>query len=545
MRTTRQPGPSAGVSRPGFAAAFANLKVGTKILTAVLVTALAALAIGAVGINGLAGMDRRAGDLYHRGVVPLTSLDAVREAAHNGEADTLNHIFTPSKEETARVEARITENDAAFDQDLTAYAAVAAGRAAEIAGIRELEGSIRATRDAKVLPLSRQGKDVDAYAVFVAGVEPQFNKAYAALDDLMVKETVEAKTEADASQSTYRSARLLLLLVIGVGLVLGIGLALIVSRSIVRPLRKVSEVIQGLAGGDLTRTSDVTSRDEVGQMATALDTALGSLRTTVAGLASSADTLAGSSEELSATNNQIAASAEEASAQAAVVSAAAEQINANVQTVAGGAEEMGASIREIAQNASEAARVAGGAVSSAQAANATVVKLGESSAEISHVIKTITAIAQQTNLLALNATIEAARAGDAGKGFAVVANEVKELAQETARATEDISRRIQTIQGDTGGAIDAIAEITAVIGRVNDYTTTIAAAVEEQTATTNEMARSVAEAADGSGQIAENITGVAAAAQATTAGIADSQIAANELARMATDLQSVVGQFRY
>jgi methyl-accepting chemotaxis protein len=248
---------------------------------------------------------------------------------------------------------------------------------------------------------------------------------------------------------------------------------------------------------------------------------------------------------MSATSEQIAASAEETSAQAGVVAAAAEQVSRNVQTVATGSEEMGASIREIAHNAAEAARVAAGAVGVAQETNATVGKLGESSTEIGNVVKVITSIAEQTNLLALNATIEAARAGEAGKGFAVVANEVKELAQETARATEDISRRVAAIQSDTEGAVDAIGQISQVIGQINDFQTTIASAVEEQTATTNEMNRNVTEAATGSGEIAANVSGVAQAAQVTTEGVAQTQTAVAELARMSTDLHTQVSRFTY
>jgi methyl-accepting chemotaxis protein len=213
--------------------------------------------------------------------------------------------------------------------------------------------------------------------------------------------------------------------------------------------------------------------------------------------------------------------------------------------VSAGSEQMGASIREISQNAAEAARVAEEAVGVTATTSATMAKLGESSAEIGNVIKVITSIAEQTNLLALNATIEAARAGEMGKGFAVVASEVKDLAQETARATEDISRRVQAIQADTTGAVTAIEEITRVIARISDFQTTIASAVEEQTATTAEMNRSVGEAATGTGQIAENITGVADAARLTTEGVSQSQHATAELARMSAELTDLVSTFRY
>ncbi|MBD7952575.1 MULTISPECIES: methyl-accepting chemotaxis protein, partial [Oerskovia] len=208
---------------------------------------------------------------------------------------------------------------------------------------------------------------------------------------------------------------------------------------------------------------------------------------------------------------QFSASSEETAAQSGVVAAAAEQVSQNVRTVAAGAEQMGASIREIAQNSNEAAKVANRATDRAASTNVTVQKLGTSSQEIGDVVKVITSIAEQTNLLALNATIEAARAGEAGKGFAVVASEVKELAQETAKATEDIARRVEAIQDDTSSAVGAIGEIADIIGRINDYQLTIASAVEEQTATTTEMSRGVQESATGASEIAGNITGIATA----------------------------------
>ncbi|WP_254508738.1 methyl-accepting chemotaxis protein [Anatilimnocola floriformis] len=254
---------------------------------------------------------------------------------------------------------------------------------------------------------------------------------------------------------------------------------------------------------------------------------------------SSAGTLGSSAEELTAVSTQMASNAEETSAQANVVSAASEQVSKNVQTVSTGVEEMNAAIREIAKNATDSARVAQQAVTTAATANTTISKLGDSSAEIGKVIKVITSIAEQTNLLALNATIEAARAGEAGKGFAVVANEVKELAKETAKATEDISHKIEAIQGDTRGAVESIRKIGEVIAQINDISNTIASAVEEQTATATEMSRNVAEAAKGTAEIAQNITSVAQAAQNTTQGATNCQQAASELARMAAELQQL------
>jgi methyl-accepting chemotaxis protein len=365
------------------------------------------------------------------------------------------------------------------------------------------------------------------------------------LDEL--REAVGDKVTASRSAiersrtSTERTTIIVAVLTVLVGL----GLAWLVSARVMAGLDAVRRGLRAVARGDLTTRVPVHSRDESGQMAEALNEAVENMSEVVSGISTTARSLNASAAEMSESSHQMAAAAEETSAQAQVVSAAADRVSGNVQTVAAGAEEMGASIREIARSTNEAARVASEAVQVAERTNGTVVKLGDSSTEIGNVIKTITSIAEQTNLLALNATIEAARAGEAGKGFAVVANEVKELAQETARATEDISRRVHAIQGDAAGAVEAIGQIGDVVGRISDSQTTIAAAVEEQTLTTQEMSRNVGEAASGTGEIAGTIGGVATASNETTEGVTHLRGAISELSRMSTQLQDLVTGYRY
>src|SRR5271165_4869292 len=362
--------------------------------------------------------------------------------------------------------------------------------------------------------------------------------------DLRGAFSVKASTQTLVETSKANSIAIFLIGILTLLTAAGV-MFFLVRKLVVKPLSAAVRLATGIAANDLALADlAIDSHDEIGEAAAALNTMKNNLRTTVQAIAETSIHVAAASEELSSTSQHITANSEETSAQAKVVSNASAQVNQNLQTVATGAEEMGASIKEIAKNASEAAKVATSAVKVAETTTATVSKLGDSSTEIGQVIKVITSIAQQTNLLALNATIEAARAGEAGKGFAVVANEVKELAKETAKATEDISRKIEAIQTDTKAAVDAIATISGVINQINDISSTIATAVEEQNATTNEMSRNVSEAARGSGEITSNINGVAQAAQGTSRGATDTQKASQQLLETAAELRRLVDQFR-
>ncbi|MBG0561097.1 methyl-accepting chemotaxis protein [Actinoplanes aureus] len=356
------------------------------------------------------------------------------------------------------------------------------------------------------------------------------------------RRVAEQKAEMASTVSSTRNTAIMVALA---GLVLLIGLAIPMVRSILSPIRKLGKVIDALDRGDLTVRSGITSGDELGQMAAGLDRSLDKLRDSMQTIAHDADSLAAASTELAAVSGEIAAAVDNTDRQSSSASIEADEISRNVQTVAAGSEEMGLSIREISRNTSEAAQIAAVAVAEAARATDTIRQLGESSAEIGNVIKLITSIAEQTNLLALNATIEAARAGDAGKGFAVVASEVKDLAQETARATEDIHSRVNAIQQDTGGAVEVINRISEVIAQINDFQTTIASAVEEQTATTGEMSRSIAEVAAGSSRIATNISDVSSASAATVGGVNQTLEASTEVSRTAEELRGLVAAFKF
>ncbi len=524
---------------------FGDLSVNIKILGAIAVAGAVAIAVGITGLIGLSRTSASATLISTSNVASITAVGQLATALQKALGDSANQALSPDDAVAKTFSDNLTADLQTFDDAMTSYRS--SGPAGDAATVDELEqtwAQYATIATDKLLPLGTANRLAEWSTVRDTQVKPLIDSVTGDLTELDAAERADAVKNADAALDTYRSSRTLSLSILIVGVLAAIALGVLVARRIVQSLDRVRQVCDAMAVNDLTRTCGLTSKDEPGRMGQALDAAIVNLRQTVGTIEESATMLSGASERMNGTAAQIASSAMDASSQALAVSAAAEEISRSVDTVSAGSEEMGASIREISENASEAARVAAEAVEVTAATSATMGKLGASSAEIGNVIKTITTIAEQTNLLALNATIEAARAGEMGKGFAVVASEVKDLAQETARATEDISRRVEAIQADTDGALTAIEEISTVIARISDFQTTIASAVEEQTATTAEMSRSVSEAATGTNEIAQGISGVASAAEATNQGVAETQQATAEMAQMSQQLSALVAGFR-
>ncbi|WP_019145949.1 methyl-accepting chemotaxis protein [Aeromicrobium massiliense] len=532
--------------RRGLVQRLRDFSVRTKTLTAVGLASFVALVVGVNGINALSDATDEADDLYRSNTMGIEHAAEMRSAIDGMRMAARDALIKTSRVDKQGALERLDERYAEFQTASQEYAdsGLDSTTRALVAELEDAATQYNQVQTTEMATLALRG-DVrrwdDLNATEVSGYTDVLEANIRALTEHELDAAADA---VQAINDDFTSTRNLSIALLAGGILLASALGWWIAATLARNVARVKHVIDGIADGDLTRKAEVENRDEMGDMAEGLNAASEKMRGLMRTVVDSADAVAAAAEQLSASSAQIAAGAEETSVQANVVSSAAEEVSRNVHTVAAGAEQMGASIREISHSANEAARVASEAVGTVEATNQQVSKLGESSQEIGNVVKVITSIAEQTNLLALNATIEAARAGEAGKGFAVVANEVKELAQETARATEDIARRVEAIQADTGGAVTAIGEIEAIITSINDYQVTIASAVEEQTATTNEMSRNVADASTSSTEIATNITGVSQAAVSTTEAMNQSRQAVDELSRMAAELRGVVAQFK-
>ncbi|GLY28151.1 methyl-accepting chemotaxis protein [Kineosporia sp. NBRC 101731] len=531
---------------------FGDLQLRTKILALVGVALILTLAVGFIGSTAVTNVqdEARVAGVDTANQVNLAKDATTYQARYRRFVLQMGLAYT--QENTDAAKAGMEKNAAGVvtalntlnDQDPTP------AQQQLINDILDLTKQLDTIYQAQIAPLSESTDLLSGAQYRKLGdlVNGEFgtaaDEALAQTTSLAANYGDEMKAAVAHGQATAKSATRNVLICAGLGALLLVSFGYWMARRIVGSVALIRDAVDALATGDLTHSVTVDSRDEIGQMARSLNTAQVSLRQAMQEITSTSTTLAGSAEELSAVSAQLAVNADAATAQATALGATSAQVSSNVQTVAAGTEEMSASIREIAQSSSEAVRVAGSAVSKAAMAGETVGKLGASSIEIGNVVKVITSIAEQTNLLALNATIEAARAGEAGKGFAVVAEEVKQLAHETARATEDISSRVNAIQSDTQDAVTAIHHITEIIEDINAFQTTIASAVEEQTATTNEISRTVSEAAGGSARIADDVRAVAEATVSSGHSIADARQAASELANMSTNLQNLMGRFK-
>ena len=534
-----------GGGRPSRTSGGVRIGVRAKVIAVAMVAIVVAATVGVVAIVLLGRMRVQAEAIRERGLQPVEQLAVVRQWVLQTRIDALADAFVNPSEHAA-FENDISKVTAAFDE----YAAAntdssSGGNAAQITQFRNAWAAYADVVGGELLVRARAGDKAGYAALRDAKVKPAATAFNAALTSLEKSESSNADVAIKDVRSSAATARIVVIVLLIVGALAAIGLALMVTERIVRAVRMISHVVEGLAKGDLSRTADVPTRDELGDVASALNASTANLRKMMSSIGANADTVATAGVNLTRATAEISTSVQATSQRSALVAGNADVVSSNVQTVAAGSEEMSASIREIALNATQAVTVAKRAVDVAAGADATVTKLGASSDQIGQVVKMITSIAEQTNLLALNATIEAARAGDAGKGFAVVAGEVKELAQETAKATEDISQLVTSIQGDSVQAVEAIKEISEVIDQINAFQATIASAVEEQTATTNEMSRNVTEAAGAATEIAHTIGTVATAAETTTHGMAKAGEAIEELARMAADLRGLVGKFTY
>ncbi|WP_432562030.1 methyl-accepting chemotaxis protein [Kineococcus sp. SYSU DK003] len=510
----------------------------TGIISAAGSAAVVACILGAVGLQQSHSTVTQLESLKSEALVVQQAVQNVAEKHETEALKSLSAMIAPNLADSYKAQqdaaaASVKESMAVLaDKASGEQAAVVADMQKQLDAMNALLAAGASTADPD--EIARQNDQYnaanEAYTQDIAALKDSSDQA---VDDLV------ASSQAASSRTTLLTVLLL---------VVGLAISAVVSAVVIRRVRgdanRIAAVAESLDQGDLTVSSGIERTDELGRMAASLDRAIARLRTEFASVAAGAETLGHSSRTLADASAESSAASDRAGSEVRAVSGDIAAVSTNLQAVSAGSEQMGAAIREISASAAEATGVAAHAVQVAEETTATVARLGESSVEIGNVVKAITAIAEQTNLLALNATIEAARAGEMGKGFAVVAGEVKELAQQTAQATEDISRRVSTIQSDTTGAVNAISSISEVIARINDLQTTIASAVEEQTATTSEISRSIADAAGGADRITAGIDGVSAATDATDRSVVATRTAADEVSGVSEQLRTLVGRFR-
>ncbi|GIJ44505.1 methyl-accepting chemotaxis protein [Virgisporangium aliadipatigenens] len=520
-----------------------NMGVLTKLLLVVSIAGLAMIAIGAVGVIQLRSVADASDDIATNRVRQALNVHAARAALLQEDSAVLGYADLQDDVSKRQAEEDIKESDTAFDEFWNDYKKQSRGRVGTHQLIDSAVAFYRDSRDTKILPAA---KAADRAKLQEARVQ-QAQALLMATENLdriasLENEGVVAGSR-DIRTAEQNSTTILLAVLIG-GLIAASAIALLIARAIVKPVLKVKAALDAMAGGDLTATVEVHGTDEIGRMAAGYEKARDAMRDTVVAIRMAADDVSVASDQVLRSESRIGESTAAAAEQVNHVVSGANLVSNRVQTLAAGAEETSAAMHSISDAAHRAAQVATEAVTVVENTTETVTELGDSSAQIGEVVKVITAIAAQTNLLALNATIEAARAGELGRGFAVVAGEVKDLASETAAATEDIAKRVAAIQTSSVGAVRAISDISRIIDEINSQQVTIATAVEEQSATTNEMSRNVVEAATGTSEITDAIGHLASSVHAADSDGQAARATANDLMVTAQVLRDAVQRFK-
>lgn len=552
---------------------FSNISIRNKVLLAFGVVLLTAIALGSFAIDRLATVNSSAAEVRNNWLPATGWLGTLSKSAEQYRARQGQFIMSTNPADKDRYEKGLGEVLQMFDKTFRLYEPTVTTQA-ELVILAKFKQAWTTYLDTSrpLLQIARQNP-AEATQLYLGKLSKEFSEVRKSLEDDLAFNIDEGKKEADKGAEVYRSARSMILATLGLAAALCAAMGFTIVTGVSRPIAAMTETMRRLAGGDMSvEISGSDRKDEIGNMASAVvvfknnaveaetmrarqaetekfaaeqrkremhqladafENAVGEI----------VETVSSASTELEASASTLTATATRAQQQTTIVAAASEEASANVQSVASATEELSSSVNEISRQVQESARMASEAVDQARATNDRVGELSRAAGRIGDVVELINTIAGQTNLLALNATIEAARAGDAGRGFAVVATEVKALAEQTAKATGEIGQQIAGIQEATEQSVSAIREISGTIERLSEISSTIAAAVEEQGAATQEISRNVQQASHGTHEVSSNITDVQRGASET--GTASSQVlsAAQSLSQDSNRLKLEVGKF--
>ena len=511
----------------------ASVSIRSKLIGGFAVCAAFVVILGVISISELGSLKRSSQSIADQSVQPLL-------LAHDAQTSYLNGAV-------AKMAVELYPSLASTDLATSNTDYVEVGTYLQSLAAMKLDATTRSA----VQQVERSWQAFEPYLTLAHLSNAQLDAASSANTNLgaalahlvSTLKTTSATVEHNAD-NTYSSALAIVVVVLVTALLAALAMGLLLSGRIAKPLRGTVKVLERVAGGDLTPRLKVDGSDEVAQMAAALNKTLDHLAGSVGSITDSADRLAGTAKQFANNSSTIATATRAAAKRAGEAAESVAAVTEGVGSVAASSTQMSSSIDEIARSAQEAAGIAASAVTVADQAVGTIRKLGESSEEIGNVVKLISTIARQTNLLALNAAIEAARAGEAGKGFAVVAGEVKDLASETAEATDEISRRVTAIQSDVADAVAAMGQISEIVDNISSSQTVIAGAVEEQSATTGQMGQTLQQVASGSTTAFQTLNGVVESTNAATQATAEQAEATDRLNSMAEDLRSAVAIFR-